>query len=335
MRAAFIRDCDTLFEGGAYLSEGGQGEVRLVQLDGQPYVIKREKDSMSKEVYLKNLLNTPWVQTPLAVKIKGDTRFVYSLYKLAAGDLQQAAHGILELMPDGTKEGESMSAEAEAAVKAIIAQLVVGLGKLHDIDWQHRDFKPANVLISLDNFLCLADLGLAGPASEDSGGMGTEFFMAPEQVVASDEEVMWRQQWACLRERLHIPANNRPVDVWAIGATALLLVLPLERVSEILQCAGTKGWRGVKQLLPAWLPADLADLICKGMLARSPGRRLTVAGIKRRPFFRGVDWGAVEGRVVPLPIDLVAMAKAGQQLQKEQEAADDAGRWVAMECACL
>jgi hypothetical protein len=46
-----------------------------------------------------------------------------------------------------------------------------------------------------------------------------------------------------------------------------------------------------------------------------------VRHLKGHAFFAGVDWAAVEARTVPLPVDLVALAKIGREAEEADAAA--------------
>jgi serine/threonine protein kinase len=72
----------------------------------------------------------------------------------------------------------------------IIEQVAKALQAAHRIGLVHRDVKPANILLTEDDFAYLIDFGIARGADETSltgGGMiGTWHYMAPERFSAQD-----------------------------------------------------------------------------------------------------------------------------------------------------
>jgi serine/threonine protein kinase len=71
----------------------------------------------------------------------------------------------------------------EDTVKFYVAQLVLGLEKLHSKMVVHRDLKPENVLLTEEGYIRLADFGLAKFLKEDGSTYsfcGTAEYLAPE-----------------------------------------------------------------------------------------------------------------------------------------------------------
>jgi serine/threonine protein kinase len=215
-----------------------------------------------------------------------------------------------------------------ATAKALAAELITAVGTVHDAGVAHFDIKPGNVLVAADNHLTLCDFGCALPASMPAMcAGGTPLFMAPEQHVDIDSflgrlSILLRSSLHHLATWCGLKHDSRPADVWALGATLVTMLLPPAEADAALAAARAgKKWVPAPGSVGAALPADLRDLLFRGMLARRPGRRLTVRQLKGHAFFAGVDWAAVEARTVPLPVDLVALAKIGREAEEADAAA--------------
>ena len=87
-------------------------------------------------------------------------------------------------------------------------QLLLGLEYLHRNGIAHRDIKGANVLLSTDGTIKVADFGASKRMSNTSslvGGIkGTPVFMAPEVIQNRGETMLWKK-----------------ADVWSVGCTVI------------------------------------------------------------------------------------------------------------------
>ncbi len=143
----------------------------------------------------------------------------------------------------------------------ILIDMALGLNHVHESGFMHLDFKPENVLVTVNGNVRLIDFDLAQPILEKpkkmSGNPGTPGYMSPEQLQGR-------------------PIDAR-VDIFAFGVAAYELLtgqkpFPGETPAEILRA----------QLEPAGpipprehngdIPAALEKIILKS-LARDPDRR--------------------------------------------------------------
>ncbi|XP_057355484.1 LOW QUALITY PROTEIN: serine/threonine-protein kinase TAO1-like [Manis pentadactyla] len=95
----------------------------------------------------------------------------------------------------------------EMEIAAITHGALQGLAYLHFHAMIHRDIKAANILLTEQGQVKLADFGLASMASRASSFVGTPNWMAPEVILAKDEE----QQY------------GTEVDIWSLGITCIEL----------------------------------------------------------------------------------------------------------------
>ncbi|KIZ03463.1 hypothetical protein MNEG_4493 [Monoraphidium neglectum] len=195
----------------------------------------------------------------------------------------------------------------------VAAESCVAVAALHDAAIVHKDVKPANFLVAADGHLCMGDLGVSDDASHHAlSGAGTWFFHAPEQRCKLTRLGKMlhalRVAIANIAERLGFPCDSRPVDVWALAVTWLVLSLPVDEVLRVVKAAHA----GKPLQLPTYVPTALADLLQRGMLVKRPSKRFTIRQVMAHPFFAGVSWPQAEARRLSLP-DLRALAAMGRE----------------------
>ena len=160
-----------------------------------------------------------------------------------------------------------MSKLSEIMAKNIFKQLIETLKYLHNLGIVHRDIKPDNILIDLDNTIKLIDFGVSkevkyGQLLNDS--CGTPAFIAPEILKDS-------------------PYDPYMTDIWSSGV--LLYVM----VSGFFPFRGSNESELHSSILSGSYPKikgisnELNDLI-KKMLELNPKKRIKIDNILSHPW---------------------------------------------------
>ncbi|XP_052275406.1 eukaryotic translation initiation factor 2-alpha kinase-like isoform X4 [Dreissena polymorpha] len=94
-------------------------------------------------------------------------------------------------------------------ISKILREITSSLAYIHDKQYIHRDLKPANIFFAFDNSVKLGDFGLAKIMAEDhlgssdagrvaqslTSGVGTFFYMSPEQVCETRTDVLVQNRY--------------------------------------------------------------------------------------------------------------------------------------------
>jgi serine/threonine protein kinase/Tfp pilus assembly protein PilF len=166
--------------------------------------------------------------------------------------------------PDITSLSDAVSGSRSwfDTIARLVADVAEALHYAHGKGIVHRDVKPANLLLSRDGRLCVADFGLALVAQEPgmtlSGSlMGTPSYMAPEQVSG--------------RSRV-----DPRTDVYALGTVLyemLTLRRPFEEAGrEELLSAILSREPAPPRRVNSRVPLDL-ETICLKAIEKDPDRR--------------------------------------------------------------
>lgn len=152
-----------------------------------------------------------------------------------------------------------------ARAVSIITQIAAALDAAHAEHIVHRDVKPANILLTPDDFACLVDFGLANATTDaqlTSAGttLGTFAYMAPERF--GEQPIDYRADIYALACVLHeCLTGAQPYHASDnIGMIAAHLATPIPRPSE-----------------HPGVPAAFDDVIATGM-AKDPADRHSSAG---------------------------------------------------------
>ncbi|XP_072021712.1 uncharacterized protein [Amphiura filiformis] len=241
------------------IGEGGFGAVKRVSFK-KPY--KGYKEAAAKTVLFelgeKEVKVMCQLQHPNIVILLG-------FCETGAADLilmEYAPNGSLhDYLKDQTR---LLSYELQ---KKWAKESAVAIQYLHGQNFLHRDIKPQNCLLFLDNLLKLCDFGLAREIQESqttSSQKGTYRYMAPEIHVGNE------------RGRAIF---SKPSDVWAYGMLLLEICArkPPFQDLEWHRVVFEVG-NGQKPSIPEGCPKDLLDIM-QQCWNNDPRQRPTMASI--------------------------------------------------------
>ncbi|KAI0563839.1 Serine/threonine protein kinase sepA [Gracilaria domingensis] len=217
-----------------------------------------EEKALQTEIQLfKNLKHHHIVNYIEAVDIPSSRYLDIVMEFVEGGSLFNIVRNIRKSKEDGERVFD------ESVVADFIRQVVLGLDYLHSQGVVHRDIKGANILVTKESHVKLADFGVASTKPADQSSpfdvAGSPYWMAPEII--------------------NLTGSSTASDVWSVGCTVIEVLTgfpPYHELSDV-----TALFRIVSDdcpPLPPNLSAECQDFLkkCfnKDMLTRISAREL-------------------------------------------------------------
>lgn len=263
-------------------SKNGDGVFAMKTLNKQALLSQREQAAFLEErdVLVKGR-SSPWI--PDLHSAFQDKESLYLVMEFVAG-------GDLFSMLDRCEN----AVIDEDAARFYAAELVLALEDLHRIGYIHRDCKPQNTLLDARGHVKLADFGScarigasAAHEAQTSVPVGTCDYIAPETLRAREQTSSGSLSEAC--------------DWWSVGAVLYEMIygdppfysdsIP-ETYAKIMACERHLAFDPDVQVSD-----DAKDLMRRLLIQQED--RLSLAEIKRHPFFANLDWNHVREMEAP------------------------------------
>lgn len=295
------------------IGKGAFGEVRLCRdKDKNLVAIKKMKKS---EMIIKNQLGHIRAERDILVKAKNDwiVDLKYSFTN------KNNLYLVMEYLPGGDLMNLLILRDifTEEDSKFYIAELILAVESVHNINYIHRDLKPDNILIDTDGHIKLSDFGLCKYYEKNNKEFSIfEKQMSSAKKIEKDKlthlkkQEMYKKKAKRVYSLVGTPDYIAPevfsksgytetVDWWSIGAILFEMVCgypPFYSENPGDTCKKVLNWKKYFSIpKEANLSSECSDLIKK--LMTDPLKRLGKNGvneIKSHPFFKNIDWSNVK-----------------------------------------
>ena len=271
------------------LGTGSFGRVFKVKLKDDPtskiYAMKViNKNTMIRKKQLK------YAVAECQVLKKCDCPFIVRLYY--SFQTLENLYMIEEYCPGGDLQYHlKICLLEEEDAKFYIAELILAIEHLHNLNIIYRDLKPENILIGEDNHIILADFGLAKEGIEGNvlsqSFCGSPAYLPPETV--------------------NMKGVGKSGDIYGIGAVLYEMIsgTPPFFANEIT--ALFNKIKNCQVVLHHYFSENLKDLMRK-LLEKDPNKRFGIYDkneIKNHPFFKGIDWEKLKNKEITPPINFI------------------------------
>ena len=269
------------------LGAGSFGKVYKVRMksNGEIYAMK----VINKKFLMKNN-QLKYAISECNILKQAASPFILTLY--FSFQTPENLYMILDYCPGGDLNFhiiQNLFEEDEA--RFYIAELILGIEHLHELDIIYRDLKPENILISQDNHIKLADFGLAKEGVSDQQ-ISKSFVGSPAYLTP---------------EMLNRKGVGKSADIYGIGAVLYEMICGSPPFFSNNINILYKNISQSKLMLHDYFSEELKDLLSQ-LLCKDPNKRIGVIDkndLKNHEWFKTIDWDKLSKKEVKPPLDLV------------------------------
>ena len=300
-----IRDYESI----AIIGRGAFGEVHVCRekKTGKIYAIKKIKKyilviknqirHILNEQILMSKASSPWI-VELKASFQEDDYLYLVMEYLPGGDLMN-----LLIQKDTLTEKEA---------KFYIAELILAIESIHNLDCIHRDIKPDNVLIDKNGHIKLSDFGLA-KISDKLYEKEEEKYQnyLKNKKNEKNNKMTHNKNFSCVGTAYYVAPEvlnkngyDKDIDWWSVGIIFFEMLVGYapfcsKETSEV--CFKVVNWKDYLKIpKKTKISEEAKDLIFK--MINNSNERLGKKGaeeIKKHPFFKDVDWDNIRNSKAP------------------------------------
>ena len=266
------------------------------------------KDDVTEKIYAMKVINKnllirkkqlKYAVGECSVLKKCDCPFIVKLYY--SFQTLENLYMIEEYCPGGDLQYHlKINLLEEEEAKFYIAELVLAIEHLHNLNIIYRDLKPENILIGEDNHIILADFGLAKEGINDNT-LSQSFCGSPAYLPP---------------ETLNMKGVGKSGDLYGIGAVLYEMISGTPPFFSNEIAVLFNKIKNCQLVLHHYFSEDLKDLLRK-LMEKDPNKRFGVIDkneIKKHPFFKGIDWEKLKSKNIIPPTNFIKQKNENEKI---------------------
>ena len=293
------------YESLSIIGRGAFGEVHVCReiKTGKIFAIKKMKKDVlaqknqvihirSEQLFMSKV-KSPWI-VDLKASFQEDD-FVYLVMEFCpGGDFMS-----LLIKKDILTEEEA---------RFYIAELILAVDSIHQLDCIHRDIKPDNILIDKDGHIKLTDFGLAK--------ISDKLYENNKNETFNKNKLTHQKLFSCVGTAYYVAPEvlikngyGKDIDWWSVGVIFFEMLVGYapfcsEETKEV--CYKVINWKNYLKIPDNIIVSEEAEDLIKKMINNSDERlgRNGIEEIKKHPFFKGVDWDNIRNTKAPFIPDI-------------------------------